>query len=288
MSWRTVVITQTCKLDFQMNHLVVRGKETVKIHIQEIAVLMIESTAVSITSYLLNELIKNKVKIIFCDEKRNPCSELVPYYGSFDTSLKIRNQIRFNKDMKTEVWTIIVREKICQQKQLLKDLEKEEYLLLEQYEESVMPGDSTNREGHAAKVYFNALFGKSFSRKEDNSINATLNYGYSLILSAINREISGNGYLTQLGLFHDNVHNPFNLGCDLMEPFRPLVDREVVINKVERFGKEEKQGILALLTKEVIMKGKKEKLLNAIKIYVRSVFEALEEQDESLISFYEL
>lgn len=100
MSWRTVVITQNCKLDYQMNHLIVRGKETVKIHIQEIAVLMIESTAVSITSYLLNELLKNKVKVIFCDEKRNPSSELVPYYGSFDTSLKIRNQIQFKEEIK--------------------------------------------------------------------------------------------------------------------------------------------------------------------------------------------
>lgn len=288
MSWRTVVVTQTCKLDYQQNYLVVRGKETLKVHIQEIAVLMIESTAVSLTSYLLNELVKNKVKIIFCDEKRNPCSELVPYYGSFDTSSKVRNQIRFNKDMKTEVWTKIVREKICQQKQLLKDLEKEEYLLLEQYEQNVISGDSTNREGHAAKVYFNSLFGKSFSRKEDNSINAALNYGYSLILSAINREISANGYLTQLGLFHNNVHNPFNLGCDLMEPFRPLVDRAVVDNKFEQFGKEEKQLMLALLSQEVMIKGKKEKLLNAIKIYVKSIFDVLEEQDESLISFYEL
>lgn len=288
MSWRTVVVTQTCKLDYQMNYLVVRGKETVKVHIQEIAVLIIESTAVSITSYLLNELMKNKVKVIFCDEKRNPCSELIPYYGSFDTSLKIRNQIRFKEDIKKEIWTCIVREKINQQKLLLKDLEKLEFHLLEQYEQNILPGDSSNREGHAAKVYFNSLFGKSFSRKEDTSINAALNYGYSLILSAINREISANGYLTQLGLFHDNVHNPFNLGCDLMEPFRPLIDREVIACQTGKFGKEEKQVLLALLSKEVKMNGKTEKLINAIKIYVRSVFDALEERDESLIRFYEL
>ncbi len=288
MSWRTVVVTQTCKLDYQMNYLVVRGKETLKIHIQEIAVLMIESTAVSITSYLLNELMKNKVKVIFCDEKRTPNSELVPYYGSFDTSLKIRNQIHFGDNIKKKIWTYIVREKIRQQRKLLEDLEKSESLLLEQYEQNVLLGDPSNREGHAAKVYFNALFGKSFSRKEDNSINAALNYGYSLILSTINREISSNGYLTQLGLFHDNVHNPFNLGCDLMEPFRPLIDREVIAYQTGKFGKEEKQILLALLSKEVKMNGKNEKLINAIKIYVRSVFDALEEQDKSLIRFYEL
>ena len=85
-------------------------------------------------------------------------------------------------------------------------------------------GDATNREGHAAKVYFNALFGMDFTRTAENSINAALNYGYSLLLSTCTREIAINGYITQLGLFHDNMFNPFNLAFDLMEPFRPLVD----------------------------------------------------------------
>ena len=87
--------------------------------------------------------------------------------------------------------------------------------------------DVTNREGHAAKVYFNAVFGMDFSRSQENVTNAALNYGYSLILSAFNREVAANGYLTQLGLFHDNMFNFYNLSCDLMEPFRVLVDRAV-------------------------------------------------------------
>lgn len=86
MSWRTIVISKTAKLDYQLGFMVVRGEETVKIHITDIEILVIESTAVSLTAYLLNELIKNKVKVIFCDEKRNPSSELLPYYGSHDTS----------------------------------------------------------------------------------------------------------------------------------------------------------------------------------------------------------
>ena len=92
MSWRTVVISNNAKLDYQIGYLVVRGTETTKIHLNEIGTLIIESTAVSMTSYLLSELIKNKIKVIFCDEKRNPVSELIPYYGSHDTSAKIRKQ----------------------------------------------------------------------------------------------------------------------------------------------------------------------------------------------------
>ena len=112
MSWRTVVISNNAKLDYQIGYLVVRGSETTKIHLNEIGMLIIESTAVSMTSYLLNELVKNKIKVVFCDEKRNPSSELVPYYGSHDTSAKIRKQIEWTKDDKAHIWTEIVSEKI--------------------------------------------------------------------------------------------------------------------------------------------------------------------------------
>lgn len=92
MSWRTVVVTQNAKLDYQLGYLVIRGQDTHKIHLNEIAVLIIESTSVSLTTYLLNELSKNKVKVIFCDEKRNPFCELLPYYGSHDTSQKYESK----------------------------------------------------------------------------------------------------------------------------------------------------------------------------------------------------
>lgn len=103
---------------------------------------------------------------------------------------------------------------------------KSEAKLLRKYIEEIEYGDATNREGHAAKVYFNALFGMDFTRTEENSINAALNYGYGILLSAFNREIVMNGYITQIGLFHNNMFNQFNLGSDLMEPFRSLlIDR---------------------------------------------------------------
>ncbi len=80
-----------------------------------------------------------------------------------------------------------------------------------QYINEIEFGDVTNREGHAAKVYFNALFGMDFTRSAENVTNAALNYGYSLLLSTFNRCVVANGYITQLGLFHDNVFNQFNL-----------------------------------------------------------------------------
>ncbi len=190
MSWRIVVISQSAKLDYQMGYMVVRQMDVTRIHLNEIALLLIESTAVSITCALMAELTKKKVKIIFCDEKRNPSAEVLPYYGSHDTSAKVRIQIEWEKEIKSLVWTEIVSEKIRKQMQFLKDLgRQEEASLLNSYIQEVEIGDATNREGHAAKVYFNAIFGKDFSRTQEIPLNAALNYGYGIILSMVNREI---------------------------------------------------------------------------------------------------
>lgn len=286
MSWRTVVVSSSAKLDYQMGYLVVRKDTTVKVHINEIATLIIETTAVSMTAALISELIKKKVKVIFCDEKRNPAAELMPYYGSHDTSAKVRRQIGWSKEIKTAVWTEIVIEKIRKQKDNLEGFDKKESELLQQYIEEVEFGDITNREGHAAKVYFNALFGKDFSRTEDSLVNAALNYGYSIILSTFTREIAACGYMTQFGLFHDNMYNQFNLASDLMEPFRTIVDRAVYQMKISRFTHEEKMYLVNLLNDEVVIASRMETVNNAIKIYTKSVFDALEENDVSMIKFY--
>ncbi|MDT3844761.1 MAG: type II CRISPR-associated endonuclease Cas1 [Bacillota bacterium] len=287
MSWRTIVISNSAKLDYEMGFMVVRRERIKKIYINEIAVLMIESTAVSLTAALLSELTKKKVKVIFCDEKRNPSSELLPYYGAHDTSAKIRNQIAWPEDIRKAVWTEIVTDKIRKQAEHLAFRnKKEESKLLFQYISEMEFADESNREGHAAKVYFNALFGKDFTRTTDSSINSALNYGYSLILSAVNREVTYNGYLTQLGLFHDNMFNPFNLGSDLMEPFRPVVDRCVYEMKPEKFDHEEKMELLKILQKEVKIDDRTELLSRAIAVYCRSIFDALNDRDVSLIKLY--
>lgn len=288
MSWRTVVVTGIAKLDFKMDYLVIRKREeTHKVYLSEIGMLLIESTAISLTAMLICELAKHKIKVVFCDEQHNPHSELLPYYGSHDTSAKIRKQIAWTDVEKELVWTEIVTEKIRQQSIHLQEASAyEEAELLEKYITEVEPGDASNREGHAAKVYFNALFGLEFTRSEDNAINAALNYGYGILLSCFNKEIVANGYMTQIGLFHDNMFNPFNLASDYMEPFRPVIDRIVAGMKIECFDTEEKREILSFLNDEVFIDGKCHYVSNAIKIYCRSVFDALNERDVSSIRFY--
>lgn len=286
MSWRVVVISNGAKLDYKMDYMIVRNDCITKIHLSEISLLLIESTAVSLTAYLMCELIKRKIKVIFCDEKRNPISELIGYYGSHDTSLKVKKQMEWTRDMKALIWTEIVSEKIRNQKLFLEDLYKEEANLLEGYLLDLQVGDTTNREGHSAKVYFNAVFGMEFSRTSEIPINAALNYGYSILLSAFNREITSNGYITQIGLFHDNMFNQFNLGSDLMEPFRILIDRCVYKMNPAKLEHDEKMRVVNILNDEIFIDGKKNYVNNAIKIYCKSVFDAINENEISLIKFY--
>lgn len=287
MSWRTVIVSSISKLDYSMGYLVIRNETTSRIHIDEISILLIENPAISITGFLLEALIEKKIKVIFCDSKRSPVSELVPHHGSHDSSAKIRIQMGWDDNTKGIIWREIVTEKVFKQAELLDDIEKkEESSLLRSYTEQVELFDKTNREGHAAKVYFNALFGMSFTRSALNPINAALNYGYGIILSSFNREISSNGYLTQLGIFHSNVFNHFNLACDFMEPFRVLVDRRVVAMKPEKFDTDEKHILWEMLSDTIIIDSTKQIIQNAIKIYTKSLFDAINEKDPSKIKFY--
>ena len=286
MSFRTVVISKRCKLDLKMGYMVIRGEETRRVFLEEISVLLIENNAVSLTGCLLEALTERNIKVIFCDGKRNPMAELSPIYGSHDTSRKIREQILWTPEQKALIWTEIIAEKIRNQSGFLYEEGKLQAAeLLESYISELEINDVTNREGHAAKVYFNAIFGMDFTRSFDCCINSALNYGYGILLSVFNRDVVASGYLTQIGLFHDNVFNKFNLSCDLMEPFRIAVDKCVYRNAFTKFEKDEKIELLSLLNSYVYIGGSEQTMLNAIRIYTKSVFSALEIGDISLIKF---
>lgn len=289
MSWRTVLISKRCKASYKDGYMVVKSDESENvIHLSEISTVIFENTAVNITAYLLCELANNKAKVIFCDHKRNPYGEVVPYYGRYNVSKKMMLQSNWGDGLKRLLWTMIVVQKIANQASVLKsaNLDKEAEMLFE-YSKQVESGDSTNREGHAAKVYFNALFGKSFSRDQDSPINAALNYGYGVILSAFNREIANNGYSTSLGINHISEYNPFNLTCDLMEPFRVIVDDYVYKNRAIAFSSEMKPELVDLLNKRVEFNGQNQYLSKAIEIYTRSFFQALEDQNAKRFKLYE-
>lgn len=289
MSWRTVLVSQRCKASYKDGYMIIKSDEAENvIHLSELATVIFENTAINITAYLLCELAQNKVKVIFCDHKRNPYGEIIPYYGRYNVSKKMMIQSNWHDGLKKLLWMMIVIQKIRNQAVLLeKHGLTAEAEMLREYSRSVELEDATNREGHAAKVYFNALFGKKFSRDQDNPTNAALNYGYGIILSAFNREITNNGYSTSLGINHISEYNPFNLTCDLMEPFRVIVDDFVYANRELAFSQEMKLDLINLLNQRVKIDGQNQYATKAIEIYTRSFFQALEDQDARKFKLYE-
>lgn len=287
MSWRVVVVSNRCKLEYKLGYLVCRGEETKKIFISEISTLILESTAVSITAALLVELTRNKINVVFCDEKHNPYSQLLALYGRHDCSGVLKKQLQWTENAKSAVWSEIVRQKITQQYLFLRELNSDQADLIEKYIQEVEDGDITNREGHAAKVYFNALFGLSFKRGDDIFINNALNYGYSIILSAFNRELVSLGVNTQLGIAHKNEFNLFNLSCDLMEPFRILADRFVFCSE-GKLTPDLKHSMCDILNRIVRIEGTKITVSAAIGFYCKSVIDALSSGNIMEIKRYEL
>lgn len=290
MGFRTVIINSRCKLELSLNFMVCRKEnEEKRVVIDEIKLLIINSLHVSMTTSLIAELINKKIKMIFVDDKHNPLGELTPYQNNYYSYRKIKTQFSFSQECKDYLWKLIVKKKITNQANNLLMMNKmEEYNKLIQYGSEVELADSTNREGHSAKVYFNAIFGKGFSRDDENVINKYLNYGYSILLSTINREIKSMGYLTELGIHHIGESNSFNLSCDFIEPLRPLIDKYIIKEFInEKNFKNEFANILSL---KVMYKDKELFLDNAIHLYVEDLFNYLNTGDISKIRFidYEL
>lgn len=286
MGFRTVVVNSRSKLEYRLNYLVVRGETEKRVFINEINTLIVQSTAVSLTAALLSELVKNNVKIIFCDEKCNPAAELLPYYSAHNTSKRIKIQTKWSDEIKGEVWKRIIRRKILTEKEVLfRRGYSDEAEILAAYSDEVERGDLTNREGHAAKVYFNRILPDGETRRSGGFLNGCLNYGYAVLLSAINREIAASGYLTQIGIWHDNEFNQFNLGSDLIEPLRTVVD-EIAL-KIENGDKGFKRIMANVLNLEAKFDGKQTTFDVALRQYVRSVLFALETGDADAVKFPE-
>lgn len=277
MSFRTVVITRQSKISYKNRFLVVKQDSDEKyIHLSEIDTIIVDSISVSISAYLLKELSDNKINVIFCDEKHNPFGELSSYYSRHNTSKKIKEQIGWKQKNKDELWTKIVKNKITNQAMMLRKIDSEKYDLLLSYVDEVVCGDKTNREGHAAKVYFNVLFGNDFVRNNDDSINDALNYGYAILLSTVNKEVVSNGFLTQLGIHHKNEFNEFNLTCDLMEPFRIVIDNFVYFNRERKLDTNYKLDIVNIFNNTYKYKGKTYILKDIIKMFIKSALESVE------------
>ena len=283
MGWRSVIITQHAKLTYSMQMMIVQTRDGInQIPIEDINLLLVSTTQAVITSALISKLAQNQTKVIFVDEKDNPVVETAVYYPGARNMAKLKKQFNWDEHLKEVLWTRIVSQKIKNQIAVLANyhLDKDE---VQSELDQLEINDESNREAIAARKYFMLLFDKNFVRRDTNAINATLDYGYAILLSSFNREIALNGYLTYFGIHHCSQENQFNLASDLMEPFRPFVDYWVKAHeKIKELTPDIKYGLVELLSLEIKFNGKKTLLTNAITVYVRECLKFLSGESKKL------
>ena len=289
MTWRIVHVNQSEKMHLKLDNLVVRkyGEEFV-IPLSDISMIVAEGGDTIVTLRLLSALSKYNIALIVCDNEHLPTGIFHSQNGHFRAYKKLQNQIGWTQDQKDKMWQIVTYFKINNQQDVLSMFEKniEAIQLLADYKDHVELGDRTNREGHAAKVYFNELFGKQFTRvtqQEADVINAGLNYGYAIMRAQMARIVSGYGLNGLLGIFHKNEYNQFNLVDDLMEPFRQIIDVWVYQNlRNQEYLKYEYRLQLTNLLNAKIKYGKEVcTVTGAMDKYVKGFIKCIDEKETS-------
>ena len=280
MGFRAVCIENRSKCSYQGGYLVVtQSDKTTKIHLSEIASLTFCTTQVYVSGYLMSELAKNKIPVVFVDEKHSPVAESLPLFGAHNCASRAAAQLEWTQPSKKRVWQKVVQDKIGAQADLLAyDEHPREAEILRGYGQEVKSGDTTNREAAAAALYFSTLFGSDFNRDQDTALNASLNYGYAVLLSKVNREIVSRGYLTQLGICHRGEQNQWNFSCDLMEPFRPVVDYLVIYAGIEDFNQEMRRLLVDMMDREFRYRDGTYKLGSIVSLYVKDCLNALNKE----------
>lgn len=288
MSWRTVILTKDAKLSLRMNHLVVANETITKIPLVELGVLIIENPNIVVSLHLLNGLADNKITVIICDQKHIPCTTVNGIYGHHRQSKILLQQFNWLDEHKGRLWQISVQQKINNQAKLLEFIESTGKEELIDFKQDVVLHDRTNREGHAAKVYFNRLFDAEFVRGHEDPRNWALNYGYSVLHAIIARTIVSKGYLTEIGIHHINEYNQQNLASDFIEVFRPIVDAIVYKQIDSSFETAHRRALLKMLDKKIYIRNGEYFLPQAIQIYIENCLLYLRTGDEHKLIFPKL
>lgn len=290
MAYRTVLIKKCEEISLKNNQLILKKEEEISIPLEDISIILIEDLSSVISSYLLGELANYDVAVIFCDKRHNPSGILMPMHNHYKQLNIFNLQMNVKKPVLSQLWQMIVKSKIKNQNSILEELKKKDYYIekLKSLEKDVKSDDNTNREAVAAKIYFEGLFGALFVRNRNNEdpINCALNYGYTVLMSNVARLLSMYGFNTILGIHHCSYTNQFNLASDVMEPFRPIVDRYIALNMKEieyPLSSQNKIDLVKLLQEPIRINNENYIVEHAMEEMVISLQQAYSKNDSSLL-----
>jgi CRISPR-associated protein Cas1 len=283
--YRQIVIKNSCKISIKNNSLVIKWDKEYKIPLEDISVIILESRDSIISSYTLSEINNNNILLLTCNDKHLINGHMHSVCANYKSSSVLKHQINLSKVTRNNLWKKIIERKIYNQSICLDKLDIDGGDKLKGILKDVKSNDRSNREAYAANIYFKHLFNKEFTRREDNAVNSALNYCYSIIRSNIVRYCYMYGLNTELGIFHDNELNNFNLADDLIEPIRPFVDLYVmsIKDKYDELNSKFKNDLMNINNYEMELDGKNYRLDKIIDLYVRSFKSCVVSNDFELI-----
>mgnify|MGYP001098920538 CR=1 FL=1 len=259
------------------------SEEEKQIPIEDIGVLILDHSQITITQPTLSRLLHNNTAVITCDETHHPIGLFLNLDGHTLQSQRFKAQTEASVPLKKQLWQQTVEAKILNQAKLLTQ-ERQENKMLLNLAKNVKSGDADNCEAQAANYYWKRIFPEflNFTRfREGDPPNNILNYGYAILRAVVARNLVGSGLLPTFGIFHRNQYNAYCLADDIMEPYRPYVDK-VVCDIVRMNGKfldmtaKMKEQLLGIPAMDVMLNNEKSPLMNAVQRTTASLAKCFE------------
>ena len=285
MGYRVIFLTKGCRLSVKDEQLLIDNGDVARIPLEDIGCIVADSAQVSLNNYLLMKFAEYAIAFISDDKTHTPCGVYIPFARHSRHLQMLQKQIGMTEPAKKRLWKQIVQKKIENQACVLKLCGINEWKEVEDKILLVKSGDTSNMEAVAASRYFKLLFGKDFTRAQENTVNAMLNYGYAVFRGCIARTLVAYGFEPSLGLHHRNMMNSFNLADDMIEVFRPVVDLFVKYygEETEELDTRIKTRLVDLLNMNVLMNGKFFTCQRAIDLQIQSLSGVINGNDTELI-----
>ena len=257
--------------------------------IEDIGVVVLDNKQITITSGAIEALLENNCALITCDSKSMPVGLMLPLYGNTTQNERFRKQLDASLPLKKQLWQQTIQAKINNQASSLASCINEDIKCMRIWANDVRSGDPDNLEARAAAFYWKTLFQdiENFTRNRDGiPPNNLLNYGYAILRAVIARSLVTSGLLPTLGIHHHNRYNAYCLADDIMEPYRPFIDRLVYQlyseNKME-LTKEVKASLLSIPTIDVRISGKRSPLMIAASQTTASLYKCFSGESRKII-----
>lgn len=284
MGYRVIFLTNPARLYVKNQQLVIDNGDVFKVPLEDIECIAIDSMQISMNSYLLSRLSEYAITLYVTDKTHHPCGTFLPLLRHSRHLSVLKNQLEMTLPNKKKLWKQIVCQKIENQATVLKLCGIDEWKSIDVLKSMVKSGDPDNMEAVAASKYFKLLFGKNYTRTQDNFINPKLNYGYSILRSTISKYLVVYGYEPSLGIFHKSNLNSFNLSDDIIEPFRPIVDLYVKKFALEdEIDTHTKVSLANLLNCDLIIDNKLFACAKAIELTIKSLSSWYNDKNKSLL-----